>query len=216
MDFGRSFTYMMEDQDWIKKLGIGAVMALLSPLLGITALPLTGYMVAIVREKLHGGATALPEWDFGQAFKDGVFVAIIEIVYLLPASLFYICGGVAYGGLSSAADPTMLQAAPIVAGCVACVGIAVGFVAFLLIPMAIGRYADTGEIGAAFQIGELVALTRNNIAGVLILAIGYSLAIFIIVSLSLVVCLVGQFAAIPYAVMVAGDGVAQVYQGAQG
>ena len=216
MDFGRSFTYFTADEEWIKKFAIAAVCALL-PIIG--TIPLFGYQVAIIREKLHGGASALPEWDFGQAFKDGIFAIIIGIVYALPMILLFICAGGAGFGLAATGDETMVTAGLVVGGCLACLALIVGVVTGLATPMALARYADVGEIGPAFRVGEIIALVRNNIGGLLIVVIGYGLVLSIIISIGgsigLILCGIGPFIAIAYAAIVISDGIAQVYQKAQ-
>ena len=49
MDFGRAFTFVSEDKDWIIKIVIGAVL----PFVPFLILPVLGYQVAIVRNVIH-------------------------------------------------------------------------------------------------------------------------------------------------------------------
>ncbi len=53
MDFGKAFTYAFEDQDWLKKLGIGGLL-LLIPIFGILAV--MGWTVEITRRVIHRGS----------------------------------------------------------------------------------------------------------------------------------------------------------------
>lgn len=219
MDFGRSFTYFTADEEWIKKFAIataGAFIAIIIPFIGVIVL--LGYQIAIIREKIHGGASALPEWDFGQILKDGAFGLIIGIVYTLPMLLLGICAGAGFG-LALTGDETMVTVAWVVGGCLGCLALIVGIVTGLATPMALARYADTGEIGAALRVGEIIALARNNIGGLLILLIGYGFVLSIVISigssLGLILCGLGPFIASAYAAIVISDGIAQVYQKAQ-
>ncbi|PKO21777.1 MAG: hypothetical protein CVU38_12955, partial [Chloroflexi bacterium HGW-Chloroflexi-1] len=69
MDIGKSFTYMFEDPDWLRKLGIGTLVGLIgivfSPILigFIPLLMLMGYTLDVVRNTMDGRQYPLPEWE---------------------------------------------------------------------------------------------------------------------------------------------------------
>ena len=74
MDIGSAFTFMFDDEEWIKKMAIGGgialVAAILSPILigFVLFLPLGGYMLETLKV-VRDGQTKLPEWsDFGNLF----------------------------------------------------------------------------------------------------------------------------------------------------
>ena len=50
MDIGRSFTYMFEDQDWLKKILIGGVVNLI-PIVNLAA---TGYFIEAIKNTAEG------------------------------------------------------------------------------------------------------------------------------------------------------------------
>ena len=69
MEIGKAFTFVTEDEGWIKKLAIGAVFVLVPFLI----LLVIGYQILIIRNVIDGKDRPLPEWeDFGQLFKDGL------------------------------------------------------------------------------------------------------------------------------------------------
>ena len=81
MDIGRSFTYMFEDQDWIKKILIGGVVSLV-PVVNFAAL---GYFIEALKNTVEGRELPLPEWDdFGGKFMKGLMAGIASFLYMLP------------------------------------------------------------------------------------------------------------------------------------
>jgi hypothetical protein len=94
MDIAKAFTYMLEDERWVTKLGIGALLTFFVWLLLPIPL-LVGYSVAVLRNVRDGYERPLPEWDdWGNLFMDGLFIMIAQFVYTLPLLLlFCIIGG---------------------------------------------------------------------------------------------------------------------------
>ena len=81
MDIGSAFTYMFDDQDWLKKIAIGGgitlgAIILLPILVGLALfLPLSGYMLETLKNVRDGRPTPLPEWaNFGDLFSKGLMV----------------------------------------------------------------------------------------------------------------------------------------------
>ncbi|NIP28946.1 MAG: DUF4013 domain-containing protein, partial [Phycisphaerae bacterium] len=94
MDFGRAFTFFKDDDRWMTKIGIGGVVTLLSIfLLGIPAILLVGYQLAVTRQVMNGKELPLPEWDdWGKLFMDGLYLIIAILVYTLPLWLLFCIG----------------------------------------------------------------------------------------------------------------------------
>jgi len=81
MDVARAFTYITEDERWVGKIVIGAVISFFTFLLLPIPL-LAGWMVGITRNVMAGVERPLPEWDdFGTLFRDGL--AVVVAPYLL-------------------------------------------------------------------------------------------------------------------------------------
>ena len=91
MDIGSAFTFVFDDEEWIKKVAIGGGIMLagliLTPILiGLALfLPIGGYMLETLRNVRDGQARPLPEWtDFGDLFMKGLMLFIIGFVYNIP------------------------------------------------------------------------------------------------------------------------------------
>ena len=62
MDFGLAFSYVFQDRDWLRKVGIVALISLI-PILG--QLVLIGWSLNITKRVIERHPEPLPEVDFG-------------------------------------------------------------------------------------------------------------------------------------------------------
>jgi hypothetical protein len=186
MDIGRSFTYMFEDQDWLKKILIGGVVNLI-PIVNFAS---TGYFIEAIRNTAEGRELPLPEWDdFGGKFMKGLMAAIAGFIYALPIMLFM---GIVFG-LTAAVAAAVADEDTAAAVVTACSGIGycltfVYMILFTLIfPAAVIRYALTGQFGAFFRFGDIIAFIKANIGG-------YIIALLVALVASLIAQIVGGIA----------------------
>ena len=185
MDIGRSFTYMFEDQDWIKKILIGGVVSLI-PIVQFAAL---GYFIEALRNTAEGRELPLPEWDdFGGKFMKGLIVVIAVFLYLLP--IIFVMGvilGVATviaGSLDNDAAETVAIICPLIGNCLVFV---YGILVMLILPAAVIQYALTEKFGAFFRFGDMMALIKANIGG-------YIIALLVALVAGLIAQIVGSIA----------------------
>jgi hypothetical protein len=211
MDIGSAFTFVFDDEDWIKKLAIGGGVALLAIilmpvfLLGLLFfLPLNGYMVEVIRNVRDGQSRPLPEWnDFGGLFKTGFFVALIAFIYFLPAIVLSCGSGLAQSApefVDSDAAGTLL----VLGTCLSCVQIIFSLAASLIFPAGLIRYAQYDTFGSAFQFGEIFSFIRNNIGDYIIAIILSWVASFIAV-FGLILCVIGVFFTTFWAILVSAN-----------
>ena len=89
MDIGRSFTFVFEDEDWLKKVLIGGGLSII-PVVG--QLFTIGYGLEVARRVAKGDPQPLPEWgDWGGLLKDGFMAMVIGIVWMLPIIVVSSC-----------------------------------------------------------------------------------------------------------------------------
>jgi hypothetical protein len=176
MNFGKSFTFMFEDPDWLRKLGVGFLVVLLGfvllvVLIGIVPLLMvTGYTLVALRNVMDGQEHPLPEWDnFGGFLVLGFKLAVALFVWALPAIVVGLpltgigsvilsnsqSGGANFGGIS-------------LVTCGACLMILWMLLVALFTPGIYIRLARTGRFGSAFAFGKLWELTRANLGNVII------------------------------------------------
>ena len=143
MDIGRSFNYMFEDKDWLKKVLIGGLLVLV-PIFGWCCI--VAFFVEQIRNVKAGKDTPLPEWDnWGEKFMMGLQGFITILIYMVPA---------------------------IVIGMIPCVGTLIALpYQFLVIPVAWIMFAKYGEIGKALQVSEAIEMIKVHWKDVLIVGL---------------------------------------------
>jgi hypothetical protein len=211
MDFGTAFSYAFQDEEWLKKIAIGAVLVLT----GIGMIPVLGWMMEIIRRSKDGDYS-LPEWaDFGTLFVDGLKAMAVALIWAIPGAVIGGCigGGVAlYSGGSSDAMEIVGLGLTILSSCIALpYYLALG----LLMPPMIGVLSDTGDFGQALNPANSFKLFRNNIGGYLIVLVIQMFGFPILTSIGAIACGVGALAAAAYGYAIIGNLYGQAYAAAQ-
>jgi hypothetical protein len=170
MQFGKPFSFVFEDPDWLKKIAILALLgfAQIIPVLGsiFMAAVFSGVMIDIVRKVINKQTPTIPNLDIGKQFMDGLKIWVIGIVYSLPAIVLGIViaiiaalGGV--GGVMGANNNdagTAGAVGVIVIILISCIGLIMALYGLLLAfitPAFYGRYAQFGTISAALNFREV-------------------------------------------------------------
>jgi hypothetical protein len=199
MDIGSAFSFVFDDEEWLKKLAIGGGIALgsmiLLPALGlglILLLPLLGYALEVLKNVRDGQPRPLPEWtDFGGFFKTGLAIFGISFIYNIPALILSCAAGTA-NSLPELMelDSDAAGVIAIAATCLYCVQTLVSILTNAIVPAAWIRYAQFGTFGSAFQFGEVFGFITANL-GDYIIAILLSWVAGFIATFGIILCLVG-------------------------
>jgi hypothetical protein len=213
MEFGRAFSYAFEDSEWIKKVGIAALVFLI-PLLGLIIL--MGWSLEIIRRVSLDDPQPLPDWsNFGGFVGKGFKAFVVVLGYALPVILIVICGQAVTIGSAAALEnnPETASTVALVASiCTGCFALLFAILAGLLIPPALGNLAATEQVGAAFRFGEIFGLLRSAIGPYLISIIIISLVSPILASIGSLVCGIGALAAVAYTQVITGHLYGQAYK----
>ena len=209
MEFGKAFVYQFEDQEWLKKLGIGALL-LLIPLLG--QLWIAGWSLEITKRVIRRDPQPLADWDdFGGYLVRGFLVFIIGFVYALPIILVSACVSVLFPStFDLSASNEVATSAWIVVACVNCVIVLYSILLALFIPAALGNFAVKEQFGAAFRFGEVWGLVRAAPGAYILVFLGTILTGFI-AGLGIILCFIGVVITISYANSVMGNLMGQAY-----
>ena len=211
MDIGRSLTFLTEDESWIMKLVIGAVVVLLSVL--IIPIPLIiGYQVAVARRTMEGKDLPLPDWgeDLGRLFMDGLMVMIATLVYTIPFWLLFCVGMFATFGTAALGDgdPSGLLGAGLAITYVilACVFLVMIIAMMFISPAIVIQYVRTGELGATFRFGEVFGIARDNIGNILMTVVVQFVLSLVVSAIASIPCLgwILALAGYPYMYIVTG------------
>lgn len=213
MDFGKAFTFMFDDPDWVRKLGIGVVVGLaatlLSPILiGIVpAIIILGYCLDVLRNVYAGSAVPLPEWeDWGGFLARGFKLIVAFFVWLLPLFVISIpiFIGAALANEQGAGGGAGAAFGMLFILCASCLLVLWGLFVLLISPAIYIRLAVTDRLGAAFEVGKLWALTRDNLGNVIVailLTIVAGIIASIAGSLGFILLLIGALVTIPAATL---------------
>jgi len=216
VDFGRSFTFVTEDPEWVKKILIGGVFALACMLL--VGVPFVlGYFSRTLRNVVAGQPRPLPDWDdLGGLFNEGLRLTAVYLLYTLG-----VVAAVAALGCLLAAPFMLLSSAGRHAGdALGALG-GLGIVAFyglvmlgslalaVYLPAALARSALRGTVGDGFAWREILGFIQANLANYLIALVIYLLASFLS-QFGILLCCVGIFPAAFWSYMVLAVALGQV------
>lgn len=161
MDLGRSLGYPMRDPNWVIKLIIGTVIAMI-PILNFIA---GGYMLRALRQVMQGDDNSLPEWDdFGGDFMRGLVGLLGSLIYFFPLLIFTCCLSV-FSGLVGDENGAF---ASFVSLCIITPGSLIySIVVGPMLALAYIAYAETEDFSAAFMnFGARFREVRDNLGTV--------------------------------------------------
>jgi hypothetical protein len=206
MDFGKAFTFVFEDEDWLKKIALGGLLSLI-PVIGIFLV--IGYGFEVTKRVIKGDAEVLPDWsDFGGYLTKGFLVFLIVFVYMLPVFLIQACTSIPF--LFDSPDDTLTAIFAIVTVCFGCFTFLYSLVAYLVLPAAVGRYAATDELGEAFKLGAIFGMVKDNLGTYGMVLLG-GLVASLVASLGSIACLIGVLFTMVYSMAVNGHLWGQAY-----
>ncbi len=181
LNIGRALSFGFEDKEWLAKMAVGVLVLLVGVVFSLflvgtlVLLLLTGYMVAIVRTVAEGQDQELPHWDnWGQLFKDGLFVGVALLVWHLPTALFSIPSVIPLllfdqnTGAGMDVLSMLLLLISIVTGCLLLIYLI--FYA-LLTPIIVWQVADKGTLGAAFDVPTMFAILKTHLGDLVVIAV---------------------------------------------
>ena len=187
MDIGKAFTFPFDDEDWVKKLIIGAVL-LIIPIVNFITF---GYMIRTLRNVAEGRAKPLPEWDqWGDDFMKGLLVVVAGFIYSLPIVLVNIITAI-LGAIAGSTDSSGAQG--VVALCttvLSCLSALWGLAVAIVIPAAVVKYAQEGEFGSFFKFSEIFQWIRDNLRNYII-ALLVIIVARILASFGVIACGIG-------------------------
>ncbi len=205
MDFGLSFSFPFQDEDWIKKIVLTAVISFI-PVIGQFAL--MGWMVELTRRVIRGDENPLPDWaDFGGILILGLKMVVIGFVYSLPLILL----ALPMGGISALLDDdSAIAIYSFVMMCFSCFAVIYGLALAYFFPAAVGELAVTDNLGEAINPTNIIAHVRAAPSAYLLAFLGTIVAGFL-AGLGIILCFVGLLFTIVYAYAIQGHLYGQAY-----
>ncbi len=188
MDYGKSFTYVFEDDNWISKFLVGVVVSLV-PIVNLAGY---GYMVELLKNVRDGVENPLPDWDdFGKFFVDGLKYLAGLLVYLIPVILL----SFAIIPIAIAADAvgTPDEALGGVLFLFYCGIFILTFLPMLFYPALFVQFAKNDEIMDMLRIGDIWQLVKEDLGNYIIILLMVFFVLSFIVSLGMIACFIGIF-----------------------
>ena len=208
MDFGLAFSYVFEDEDWVKKLALASVLCL--TVIGI--IPVLGWGLEVIRRVIKEDPEPLPNWtEFGQYFVKGLLVILVGFVYSLPIIVVGSCNAGAGALLGNTGEDFATPLIWILTTCLSCLYVLYGLGISLVIPAALGNYAASGEFGSVFKLGEIFRIVKDNLGNYGLVFLGLLLS-NIIAPLGAVACGIGAAITSAYAILFNSHLMGQAYK----
>jgi hypothetical protein len=211
MDIGRSFTFVFDDEEWIKKILIGGILTII-PIVNFVVF---GYFIDTLKNVIDGQELPLPELDFGDQFMKGLMFFLASLIYAIPIIVLSIMIAVVGAIMGGAGD----EAAQGVAGLCAlggnCIIFIYALVLAVILPAACILYANSGEFGSFFRFGEIIGLITSNIGSYIVAILVAWVASMIAGLVGSIACGVGIFFTSFWAYLVVAHLLGQFYTGTQ-
>lgn len=205
MDFGLAFSFPFQDEGWVKKVVLTAVISLI-PIIGQIAL--IGWLVELTRRVIRGDAEPLPDWaDFGGILVLGLKMFAIGFVYAIPLMFMTIPMAI-FDALVDSDSAVALYT--IVTLCFSCFALIYGLALAFFIPAAVGELAATDNLGAAINPTNIIAHVRAAPSAYLLAFLGTIVAGFLS-GFGVILCFVGVILTAVYASAVQGHLYGQAY-----
>jgi hypothetical protein len=208
MEFGKAFTYPFEDPEWLRKLGVVALISLI-PVIG--QIFLIGWMLDLTRRVVTRDATPLPEIDFGKQLVDGLKGMVVGLVYTIP--IYIILAPIWIIALLSGNIDQNTVGWLISLVSICCTGLVVIYSLFLvfIIPAAFANMVVKDSLGAAFHFGEIMALVKAAPGAYVMVLLGVIVSTGLIAPLGAAACGIGALFTATYAMAVNGHLYGQAY-----
>jgi len=214
VDFGRSFTFVSEDPDWITKILVGGLFTLLAAfLVGIPFI--MGYWARTARNVSAGQPRPLPPWDdLGGIFSDGLRLMGVYLAYTFGIILaMTLVGGVVMIPLVALGTTDGAEGAAAALGGLGILGFyavmfLVSIAALVFLPAAMLRVALRESFAEGFAWQPIVGFIKANLGNYALTLVIYIVASFLS-QFGAILCCVGIFPAAFWAYMVLAYGLGE-------
>jgi hypothetical protein len=193
MDLGKAFTFQFEDERWVNKLGLAALIGMV-PVLNFA---FSGYIVDVLRNVARRSGEPLPEWDdLGKKLSEGFILFAAAFVYTLPG-LVVLClpltliamSGVLSGNQNlQDLGNSVGTAGGVLFYCLLCVFLIYVLLLSIIHPAITVMFAREGTFASCFKLRKIMDMIRRDASTFFTAWIGYIAATL---GVGLVVGLVG-------------------------
>jgi len=210
MDYVGSVTYVAQDKDWLKKIGMGALMALLSIVL-VGSWALTGWAMEAFRRVARGAEEKLPDWDdFGGYIGQGLKFFVVTLVWSLPMIVII----AVLAGIAAAAAATVRSGEAAMMGVTLIIWLVAIVYSLAVSFLGIGAFviiAQTGDLGQALNPMNAWNVLNRDLGKWIVSGLVLLLGSFVLSSIGSLLCGVGAFIATPWIYAMSGNLLGQTF-----
>lgn len=208
MDFGKAFTFVFDDPDWLRKVAINALIGLI-PIVG--QIYLLGWGLEVAKRVATRSPEPLPDIDFGTYLMHGFRAFVVSLVYTAPIWVIGLIFGILSAVLSGL-DPDLANALAAIGGiCFGIFGLVFGLLLGVLLPAALTRTAMFGSIKAGLDFGKAWGLLRAAPGAWVLAFLGTFVAGFLASFVGTIACVIGIIFTMAYYQAVMGHFYGQAY-----
>jgi hypothetical protein len=214
MDFGKAFTFVFDDPDWLRKVAINALIGLI-PIVG--SLYLLGWGLEVARRVATRSATPLPDVDFGAYLGHGFKAFVVALVWTAPIWVVSIVLGILSAVGGSMGEDAAAVVGAITGICGGLFGLVFGLALGVILPAAMTRTVLFGSIGDGLQFGEVWNIVQAAPGAYLLTLVGTMIAGLLAAIVGGIACGIGIIFTMAYYQAVMGHFYGQAYlQGSAG
>jgi hypothetical protein len=210
-DFGKPFTFVFDDPQWLNKILLGGLFYLAGFLL-IGWFFILGYCAKLARNVIAGVQHPLPEWDdLGGYFVEGARLIGVAIVYSVPMIAIVFTFIVPAIIMDSTGNDVAEVIGSGMAGCLWCLMVPLSLAMLIFLPASMLFAAVEQRFSAAFEFGRIWSFIKTNIGNYLLAVVIYLIARFLGGFGIFLLCIGVIFTGF-WAMLVTAHGFAQVYR----
>ena len=172
VNFGKSLTFIFDDERWFDKLIIPLLVSLI-PIIG--QLVMLGYILRTINNVHENEVNPLPTFDFGQDLSRGFRYTLINVVYSLPAFLLGLLLMLPINMLNNNSTGTEVFGILLIL-LLAILIIVYALALFLIQPIAMANFAVKNTFASGFEFGNFFKRLRRDFKAWLLVYAGSILA----------------------------------------
>jgi len=163
-----ALSYPRDDDDPLMPFLIGSGLLLVSFVIGVTIIPLYGYLLQVLDDG-RTGARGLPEFeDWETIIVDGLKMFVVNLLYTgIPGVIMGIVVSITvfaalFSGFLDQGAGAVILVVLLVGGLVSLLALALVIAGSLMMPAALGRMRAEDDFSAALEVREVFAIAKNS------------------------------------------------------
>lgn len=206
MDLGLAFSFPFQDEEWVKKVLIAAVL-LFIPVIGWLAV--YGWGLEITRRVIRQSEEPLPDWnEIMDLFILGLKGFAISFIYTIPVMLI----SIPLTFLGWFEDLQGIVA--FLSVCTSCLTFIYSIFLWVVLPASFGILADSDNLGEAINPSKILELVRAAPSAYVIALVAILIS-SLVASVGIVLCFIGVLFTSAYAMAFTGHVYGQAYNQAR-